>query len=308
MWLKRRTVVAIDWREVEARITGGCGRVRCEPSWRLKPGWGRGLSDCDLWFVHTGRGWMQTLDGPVSLRPGVCLWMRPGRDYVAEQDLDDRLGVSFTHFDLFDRHSGVLVREQCELPSEVHEVPDMTLFEAATRRIVALRVSDAAADGVCSRDLNRRKAADPSHARLRTAEQLLTGLLMDLDGASVSLAHDRPRAGTPRHHRDLMIRTAARINEDPANVPPVADLAREAGYSPDHFARLFKHVLGQSPQAYAVQARVERAKRLLADSPLSVGEVADALGYRDVYFFSRQFKAKTGRAPSAYRQQPAPTG
>jgi iron complex transport system substrate-binding protein len=39
----------------------------------------------------------------------------------------------------------------------------------------------------------------------------------------------------------------------------------------------------------------------LAPRDLSIGEVADQLGYRDVYFFSRQFKKYAGCAPGKYR-------
>jgi AraC family transcriptional regulator, arabinose operon regulatory protein len=82
----------------------------------------------------------------------------------------------------------------------------------------------------------------------------------------------------------------------------VRELARETGYSPDHFSRVFKQVTGQTPQALKVQARLERARQLLTESSLSISMIANALGYEDVFFFSRQFKEKTGRTPTAYRK------
>lgn len=59
--------------------------------------------------------------------------------------------------------------------------------------------------------------------------------------------------------------------------------------------------MGISVQSYMIRMRIERAEHLLQYAGMSVSEVADALGYRDVFFFSRQFKQYTGRAPSTLR-------
>jgi len=46
---------------------------------------------------------------------------------------------------------------------------------------------------------------------------------------------------------------------------------------------------------------MNKARQLLRQSDLSIGQIAEATGYRDVYFFSRQFKFKTGQTPTKYR-------
>ena len=89
--------------------------------------------------------------------------------------------------------------------------------------------------------------------------------------------------------------------EDPRASVAIADLAAEVGLSPDHFTRVFKQVLGMSPQAFRIQARITRARQLLSHSSLSVGQVAEAVGYEDLYFFSRQFKQQTGVSPRHWR-------
>ena len=53
---------------------------------------------------------------------------------------------------------------------------------------------------------------------------------------------------------------------------------------------------------------MERARLLLAESSLSVGMIAEALGFRDVFFFSRQFRQRTGLTPTAYRKQAGQAG
>ena len=60
---------------------------------------------------------------------------------------------------------------------------------------------------------------------------------------------------------------------------------------------------GHRPQAYVIEAKLERARQLLAESALSISEIAEALGYRDIYFFSRQFRQRTGGSPTDYRRR-----
>jgi transcriptional regulator GlxA family with amidase domain len=52
---------------------------------------------------------------------------------------------------------------------------------------------------------------------------------------------------------------------------------------------------------FVIHTRVEHACMLLRETALSVEQIADACGYRDVFFFSRQFKKVTASPPAAYR-------
>ncbi len=70
--------MALNWDTLSVQLAKGCGRVRCEPGWRLARRWSQRLTDLDLWFVWAGRGMMEMRDGRrLELRPGVALWMRP---------------------------------------------------------------------------------------------------------------------------------------------------------------------------------------------------------------------------------------
>lgn len=82
----------------------------------------------------------------------------------------------------------------------------------------------------------------------------------------------------------------------------VAKLAELAGLSEAHFARAFKQTTALSPHKFVIERRLERAKRLLADTEDSIAEVALACGFSDQAHFSRSFAQAYGATPSALRK------
>jgi AraC-like DNA-binding protein len=97
-----------------------------------------------------------------------------------------------------------------------------------------------------------------------------------------------------RRARDVMDREYAR----PLDVPA---LARVALMSPSHFARQFRAAYGETPYAYLMTRRIERAKALLRRGDLNVTEVCMEVGCTSVGSFSSRFTELVGESPSAYR-------
>ncbi|WOO40611.1 AraC family transcriptional regulator [Rubellicoccus peritrichatus] len=79
------------------------------------------------------------------------------------------------------------------------------------------------------------------------------------------------------------------------------DFARRAGMSGQNYSKRFKAKTGQSPMAYFIQLKIQKACRLLIETEQSIGEISQQLGYEDQYYFSRQFKKVQGCSPSHYR-------
>ncbi len=109
-----------------------------------------------------------------------------------------------------------------------------------------------------------------------------------------------------RAGRRIVLRTGVCLLARPggkycATHDPRHELAEEAGYSLDHFARVFREQTGLSPQDCLLRAGLERAKQLLLDSDRSIAQVAADLGYSSPGFFSRQFRARTGQSPRQFR-------
>jgi len=97
-----------------------------------------------------------------------------------------------------------------------------------------------------------------------------------------------------RRARDL-------IDREYARQLGVAALAREALMSTAHFSRRFRAAYGETPYAYLMTRRIERAKALLRRGDMSVTEVCWAVGCTSLGSFSARFAQLVGETPTAYR-------
>ncbi len=81
----------------------------------------------------------------------------------------------------------------------------------------------------------------------------------------------------------------------------IAQIATKCGVSECYFRRLFQEYSGESPVSFRQRHRIERAKQLLlSEENFTVSEIAQELGFSDVYHFSKTFKKHCGLSPSAF--------
>lgn len=116
----------------------------------------------------------------------------------------------------------------------------------------------------------------------------------------------------------LLIERAERSRTDPATGPvwlpevlrrlaeptdlDYRDLAEAAHVSPTTLRRQFREATGQSLHAHRLEVRVARARQLLGESDVPIKVIASRLGYRDVSWFTRQFRQFCQISPAAYRR------
>ncbi len=81
----------------------------------------------------------------------------------------------------------------------------------------------------------------------------------------------------------------------------VEDLARAAGLSRAHFSREFRAAFGESPHAYLLTRRMERAAALLRGTDRSILDVCLSVGLKSIGSFTTSFKRTYGVTPTAYR-------
>lgn len=80
------------------------------------------------------------------------------------------------------------------------------------------------------------------------------------------------------------------------------DVSSAVGFNATYFSTLFKKETGQNFMDYLTELRINKSKELLCGDKLSVQDVAETVGYRDLKYFSRLFKKTTGVSPSDYKK------
>jgi transcriptional regulator GlxA family with amidase domain len=83
----------------------------------------------------------------------------------------------------------------------------------------------------------------------------------------------------------------------------VDDLARAAGLSRAHFSREFRRAFGESPHAYLLTRRLERAAALLRTTDRSVADICFSVGLQSVGSFTTSFTRTFGKSPTVYRAE-----
>jgi transcriptional regulator GlxA family with amidase domain len=109
--------------------------------------------------------------------------------------------------------------------------------------------------------------------------------------------------------RDLVLlrRVRDRMDRDYAQPLDVEALAAGVNMSAGHLSRQFRAAYGESPYAYLMTRRIERAMALLRRGDLTVTEVCFAVGCQSLGTFSTRFTELVGMPPSAYRREVART-
>lgn len=133
---------------------------------------------------------------------------------------------------------------------------------------------------------------------------------VSLDEAGLALAsrfvdvlagarRDAVRAGAAEQRR--VVDSALWIDACSAEPIGLPDMARQAGWSPYHYLRVFGAVLGVSPHQYLLRSRLRRAARLLADADRRITDIAFEVGFGDLSNFVRSFRRATGVSPRGFR-------
>ncbi len=153
--------------------------------------------------------------------------------------------------------------------------------------------------GEIHRDLARWFAAlsgdDRGGAMLVAINALaLVGAYLSEHGVSVP-AMDARRDGR-------LLGIAAQLR-DMAHLPFDIDaLARNAGLGRSQIDRLFRAAFGVPPKAYWTRHRLGLAQSMLTGTSTPIGDIANRLGFSDIYYFSRWFRQHSNVTASSFRE------
>lgn len=255
-----------------------CGKARCEPGWSWRPA---PMRDFDLWYALNGTGEIVINDTPYRVQKGACFLLRPGDRVSATQHPEDRLSVIYIHFTVSDRQEENIDPDAARFPPRLTMMEDTYHFERDLHRLLELP------------DRPEPLAAEEFHH------------LMQLVFLQLRRAGTQPAEEAERHslkHKQLVHQTIDRIRDRIGQPIDHGELAELAGLSPRYLSGLFKQYTGHSLKAYITRMRMERAKLLLTETSMNVTQAAEAVGYGDIYFFSKLFRSLYGVPPSHFRR------
>jgi AraC family transcriptional regulator len=130
----------------------------------------------------------------------------------------------------------------------------------------------------------------------------IEGLLLELVASASRMQVPTGGSGRQRWLDD----TRDRIHGELAARPSLTGLAASVGVHPVTLARAFRRAFGCTVGEYVRRLRIERAARRLADSELSLAEIALAEGFSDQSHFSNLFRRHTGLSPFQFRRAVRP--
>ena len=237
------------------------------------------IKDFDIWTAIKGQGLLTAGSKTYAIAPGDCFILRRNERYFFEQNSQYPLIVFYIHYDYIDNKGQPLMLDDVKMPPFHRKVDKLTFFMELLERVVA----------------SHRKGMNYCHE----AEQWLKTVLLEIG------TYDRTPvlSGFEMEQSNLIENICTEVMKDPASVCSINQLALKYSYTPDHLCRLFKKYKGIAPSQFILTAKMELARTLLKASNYSVSRISEFLGYKDVYFFSRQFHLKTGLTPSDYRKK-----
>lgn len=130
------------------------------------------------------------------------------------------------------------------------------------------------------------------------AQMLAVHLLRHYTALSVDI-QERSQGLTPRQMKHLVDFILAHLSENLS----LEILAQQVGFSPYHFAHLFRETAGKSPHQFVQQQRIERAKQLLRETNVPLADVALESGFANQSHLTQVFKRHLNLTPRVYRHE-----
>lgn len=139
----------------------------------------------------------------------------------------------------------------------------------------------------------------PAHERATRHYLGLLGVWIERQARKAESEITRPDAT-----RRLVGRFTALLERDFRTGIGVADYAAALGVTPTHLTRCCKAACGRPASALLQDRRIFEARKLLAETKMPVGRIAETLGFNSAAYFTRAFQHLTGKSPTAFRRAP----
>lgn len=145
--------------------------------------------------------------------------------------------------------------------------------------------------------LREMDSTTPAHERATMAYLGLLGVWLERQARKAEAEPVRIDAT-----RRLVARYTTLLERDFRSGMGVSDFAAALGVTPTHLTRCCNAACGRPASALLQDRRIFEARKLLAETRLPVGRIAESLGFASPAYFTRAFQHLTGKSPTAFRR------
>ncbi|MGL6173912.1 MAG: AraC family transcriptional regulator [Cellulosilyticaceae bacterium] len=232
-----------------------------------------GRADYQIIYIAKGKGYF-ILDGKEKeIEEGNIIFYRPGQMQQYSYSYKDQSEIYWIHFTGYEVEH--YLRELKFGENQVYEVGFSKEYTELWNRIIA-----------------------EIQVKRLCYESIVEGTLLQLLGMMGRNIYEEAQ-NTTRGYIQQIIEEIHKSNYNPLMIK---EYAKQCNMSVCWFINSFKQFTGMTPQQYIIQMKINKAKGLLVDTQLNIGEIADILGFQNAFYFSRVFKKATGVSPKEWRK------
>lgn len=245
-----------------------CGFCDCLPEWKWHT---EGFPDYDFWAVFRGEGTIRPQnEKEIAVHDGICLLLTPNTSYNAKHNPSRPLLVFNVHFHFLNDDGDIIYPEKLQTKIST----DHPFCKELLSRVISFYNSNDE----------------------ETALIYLSAVLSEFFHAE-----------TPENAENNSVwvkitnEICTEIDSKP-QTPSLSFFAKKYGYTERYIGKMFSQIKKISFSDYTQNARINKAKTCLRLTDMSIGAIAEELGYCDACHFTKNFRKLVGISPIAYRK------
>lgn len=234
-----------------------------------------GRKDYQLIYIKSGVGYFKNGDIETKVNSGHVIFYKPDMPQIYTYFKEDKTEVFWIHF------SGTLVEK---ILSDI-KFNDIYIVPFSNGNIF-IETTNVIFDEMRRRD---------DCWNIKCCSQLIS-LMVEIKRNTIE-----PIA--IKSNIEAVRRVCSAIEENYFSDTSNKEYAKSCDMSVSNFLRIFKELMGTTPQQYKIFHRIKAAENMLTSSSYSISQISQIIGFSDRLYFSRVFKKVDGISPSEYRTQ-----
>jgi len=253
-----------------------CGSEACKPAHC----WGPAIKDhYKIHFIHSGKGIFQIGNETYSLSKGQGFLISPNSISMYKADEEDPWSYSWIAFNGLNAEV-YLNRANLTIDSPIFKYDKDDKINKCFEKM------------------------EQNYDIKENEDIKLLGLLYEFLALIIEANPVKNGKVSPLKKKDIYIKkTIEFIESNYSTKISVEEMAARIGLNRKYLSTLFKETLNISLQDFLIQYRLNKARELMINPNLSIGEIAISVGYNDMFQFSHAFKKLNGLSPSDFRNK-----